>query len=128
MTRALPEPPDIDRYRDRSQRVRELYGGIGDESCGVFQLRSPIDHGLLFIVASSGGGWDHVSVSRRNRCPTWIEMEAVKRLLFEPDEVCMQLHVAVSEHLSLHPYCLHLWRPNDGRTIPLPPAVMVAPV
>jgi hypothetical protein len=54
-------------------------------------------------------------------------MEQVKRLFFKPDEAAMQLHVPVNEHLSAHPFCLHLWRPNDGRQIPLPPALFVAP-
>jgi hypothetical protein len=78
------------------------------------------------VIASDGAGWDHVSVSRVNRCPNWPEMEYVKRLFFAPHEVCMQLHVAESEHLSVHNYCLHIWRPNDGTKIPQPPALMVA--
>ena len=118
---------DIDCWRDRSRRTLKFYGSFGDETCGVFNLRSPIDSANFHIVASVGEGWDHVSASRANRCPNWPEMEFVKRLFFEPGEVAMQLHVAVSEHLSLHPYCLHIWRPNDGREIPLPPAIMVAP-
>ena len=28
----------------------------------------------MAIIASWGGGWEHVSVSLRNRCPTWEEM------------------------------------------------------
>lgn len=116
----------IDRYRDRSQAVLNHYGTFGDETCGVFSMPSKIDGAELRIVASAGGGWDHVSVSRRNRCPNWIEMEQVKRLFFADDETAMQLHVRPADHLSLHPNCLHLWRPNDGRDIPLPPAAMVA--
>lgn len=116
-----------ERWRDTSPQVRQYYGGIGDETCGVFMVPSPIDGKGMRVIASSGEGWDHVSVSRRNRCPTWIEMEFVKRHFFAPHEVCMELHVRPSDHLSLHEYCLHLWRPNDGREIPLPPAIMVAP-
>lgn len=117
---------DIDRWRDRSGHVFDYYGGIGDETCGVFNLPSPIDQVSMHIVASQGEGWDHVSVSRSNRCPNWIEMEHVKRLFFAPNEVAMQLHVAAADHLSVHAYCLHIWRPNDGREIPLPPKMMVA--
>ena len=116
----------VDRWRDRSEACRSFYGGIGDETCGCFVVPSPIDGAGLRIVASQGMGWDHVSVSRKNRCPNWTEMEFIKRLFFAPHEICMQLHVAESEHLSLHPYCLHIWRPNDGTTIPLPPSETVA--
>jgi hypothetical protein len=119
--------PNIDLYRDRSEFLRHVYGGIGDHTCGVFDIPSPIDAAPMHIIASSDMGWEHVSISRKNRCPNWPEMEFVTRLFFHPDEVAMQLHVAAAEHLSLHPYCLHLWRPNDGREIPLPPPFLVAP-
>ena len=79
------------------------------------------------MIATSDGGWDHVSVSRRNRCPNWTEMESIKRRFFHDNETAMQLHVPPAEHLSYHPYCLHIWRPNDGRAIPMPPATFVAP-
>ena len=117
----------LDRWRDSSRQVIEHYGGAGDETCGVFVVPSPIDGAPMRVIASSGDAWDHVSVSRSNRCPNWPELESVKRAFFNDDETAMQLHVPSSEHLSLHPYCLHLWRPNDGREIPRPPGIMVAP-
>ena len=105
--------------------VFRSYGGFGDGSCGYFTIPSPIDRAEIRIIASSGCGWDHVSVSRKNRCPNWAEMEHVKRMFFAPDEVAMQLHVPPSDHISVHPHCLHLWRPH-GVEIPRPPALMVA--
>lgn len=116
--------PEIDRFRMRSQSVIDLYGFVGDETCGVFEMASP-EGGRLKIIASSGGGWEHVSISRTDRTPTWKEMEFIKRLFFLDNETAMQLHVKPSEHINRHPNCLHLWRPNDGREIPLPPANMV---
>ena len=117
----------LDRYRDCSKEVMAHYGWAGDETCGVFVVPSPIDKAALRVTASSGEGWDHVSVSRTNRCPNWPEMEHVKRLFFRDEETAMQLHVPPAEHLSLHPHCLHIWRPNDGTEIPRPPGIMVAP-
>jgi hypothetical protein len=107
----------LDRYR---------LHGLGDAGEGAFEVPSCIDRQLLRVIASTGYGWDHVSVSRRTRCPNWTEMEQIKRLFFEDTEVAMQIHVPVSEHLSYHPYCLHIWRPQD-REIPTPPAILVAP-
>ena len=104
----------------------DFFGDLGDGSCGAFRVSSPIDGGALNVLASSGGGWDHVSVSRVNRCPNWAEMEHIKRMFFREDEAAMQLHVPPAEHRSLHPHCLHLWRPKDCE-IPRPPADMVAP-
>lgn len=80
----------------------------------------------LFVIASDGFGWEHVSVSLRHRTPTWDEMEFVRQLFWRDDETVMQLSVPRSEHLSMHRYCLHLWRPVDIE-VPRPPAWMVAP-
>lgn len=79
---------------------------------------------MLRVIASIGGGWDHVSVSLADRTPTWEELEFVKRLLFKPDEVAVQFHVPPDDHISNHPYTLHLWRPHRQR-IRLPPKVFV---
>lgn len=105
---------------------KSFYGRRGDSGNGVFMLKSPIDGGLLMIVASNGDGWDHVSVSRSNRCPNWPEMDFIKQTFFKNDECVMQLHVPLSDHLNVHPHCLHLWRPQNI-AIPRPPNSMVAP-
>jgi hypothetical protein len=112
----------LDPHRIDSSKI---YGWSGDETCGAFRLPSPIDGQALTILASSGDGWDHVSVSRSSRCPNWPEMEFVRRRFFRDDETVMQLHVPVSEHINAHPNCLHLWRPQQLE-IPRPPGWMVA--
>lgn len=109
----------LDRYR---LRIPGLPLGGADE--GAFAIPSPTGGGSLKIIASSGAGWDHVSVSLPNRCPNWPEMARVKDLFFRDDETAMQLHVPASDHVNNHPYCLHLWRPHCGE-IPRPPALMV---
>lgn len=91
-----------------------------------FLFKTPA--GLLRVVASTGNGWDHVSVSLDHRLPSWTEMHAIKRLFFEDDEVCMQLHLDVVNHVNAHPNSLHLWRPQPGSgkgRIPLPPIYLV---
>ena len=95
-----------------------ILGSPDPETGGCFMLWG------LAIIASWADGWDHVSVSRKDRCPTWEEMETVKRLFFAEDETAMQLHVPPTDHINVHPYCLHMWRPHGGH-IPLPPKGMV---
>ena len=112
-------------HRCTGREVVARFGGVGDHGNGMFRMPSPIDQAPLVVLASNGEGWEHVSVSRVNRCPNWPEMDFIKRLFFKPDEVVMQLHVADDDHISYHPYCLHLWRPLD-QAIPLPPPLMVA--
>jgi len=85
---------------------------------GAFKVRN------LTVIASCGLGWDHVSVSMRDRCPTWKEMELVKHLFFLPEETAMQLHVPRTDHINIHPFVLHLWRPQHV-SIPRPPEELV---
>lgn len=91
---------------------------------GVFLIPYPLGGIDLRCIASNGDGWDHVSVSLHNRIPTWHEMQYVKRTFFYPKETVMQLHVPDDDHINVHPHCLHLWRPHNGK-IPLPPKVFV---
>jgi len=117
----------LNQYRVRGKAVVKLFGNEGDDKGGVFQIPSSVDSTFLRVIASNGDGWDHVSVSREDRCPTWEEMEFIKRLFFGPDETAMQLHVEAAEHISFHPFCLHLWAPHAPVKIPRPPAWMVGP-
>lgn len=118
----------LNRYRITDPKYLIAYGGFnGDETCGMFEIPSPIDGGSMRVIASSECGWDHVSVSRRNRCPNWPEMSHIKSLFFGDDETVMQLHVPASDHVNDHPYCLHLWRPQKHE-IPRPPGWMVGGV
>jgi hypothetical protein len=91
---------------------------------GAFTIRSPTDGGTLRIIASHGEGWDHISVSRTNRPPNHREMEAVLAVFAKEDETWMQLHVPATEHINIHPHCLHWWRPQN-QTIPRPPPELV---
>jgi hypothetical protein len=91
-------------------------------------IRAPDGMALLLgrirIVLSNGGGWDHVSVSLSNRTPRYQEMKMVKRMCFKSDEWAMELHPPPSSYVSVHPYVLHLWRPQNG-AIPTPDPGMV---
>jgi hypothetical protein len=93
---------------------------------GAFILSGP--KGVkLFVIASDGGGWEHVSVSPVDlkRCPTWEEMCFVKDAFFEPEETVIQYHPAKSRYVNCHPYTLHIWRPMFEGAIPLPPLEFV---
>lgn len=99
---------------------------------GAFQIPGPCGMSLRVIVSAGGVAeemgqdfaWDHVSVSCKNRCPNWQEMEFVKRIFFKDDEWAMQLHAPPAKHINVHPYCLHIWRPHKLE-IPIPPPIMV---
>lgn len=88
----------------------------------------------LYIIATSGGGWEHVSVhayteGAGSATPNWAEMCAVKDLFWDGEDAVMQLHPRKSEYVNAHPFVLHLWRPAPGshERIPEPPYTMVGP-
>lgn len=70
----------------------------------------PCNGRTLFVIASDGEGWEHVSVSLKTRCPMWVEMEFIKNLFWDPEDVVIQIHPARTEYVNTCPYCLHLWR------------------
>jgi hypothetical protein len=74
----------------------------------------------LLYIFSYGGGWEHVSVSTKKRCPTWSEMCFVKDFFFNDDECVMQLYPAKDNYVNNHKNCLHIWKPVE-KEIPIPP-------
>ena len=87
------------------------------------------DNLQLVCIASDGSGWDHVSVTARlqngkQRCPYWSEMCKVKDMFWDPGDCVIQYHPPEDEYVSMHDYCLHLWRPQ-GVDLPRPDPIMV---
>lgn len=113
----------VEEYRLRDHPL--LGTTTNDGNNGVFQI--PRVGCTLNIVVGDGWcegpgkDWDHVSVTvcGQKRCPTWEEMKFVKELFFRDDETVLQIHPPTDKNVSLHPYCLHLWR-HHTLVIPLP--------
>lgn len=114
----------LDAYRLTDARTISWFGTPGGRDFGAFRIPSPSDAAPLVIIAASGMGWDHVSVSRADRVPIQTELDHVFRMFFRSGETAMQLFVPSKEHVNNHEYCLHLWRPKRGG-IPKPPPEMV---
>lgn len=108
------------KYRVREGRM------ASDDSFGnngAFVV--PLKYGQqVFVIASEGFGWEHVSVSRKDRCPLWDEMCQIKDLFWEPEDCVVQFHPPASEYVNNHPRCLHLWR-QIGTTFPMPDSLLV---
>lgn len=113
---------------ERGRNMREPYRSPFGAMFGAFFLRGPKGSGLTVISSGSDTefGWEHVSVSRRLKTPSWEEMCFVKNLFWSEDEVVMQIHPAKADYVNHHPYCLHLWRPLQGWA-QLPPSILVGP-
>jgi hypothetical protein len=90
------------------------------------------DHvnGLRVLVSAGveedGRKWLHVSASRPNRCPSWEDMDEVKRVFVGDARTAYQVHPPRQEHYNYGSgrgprvgTVLHLWAPLEGDP-PLP--------
>lgn len=115
------KPLDSDEFKPyliNTPWAKEQIGEYNNRNNAVMQI--PCGVRLLRVIASIGGGWDHVSVSLSDRTPTWYELEFVRKKLFKPNEIVIQFHVPGDKHINVHPHCLHMWR-EHGRKVRLPP-------
>lgn len=98
---------------------------IGDDGgMGWAHLASSKKPYPAAVVFSWGGGWEHVSVSFKNRTPTWEEMAEIKQMFFYPNEVAVEYHPAQADYVNQMPYCLHIWR-SLNQPMPTPPTWMI---
>lgn len=109
----------LDKYR-RTDKELEIAGCKGDEGNGVFEIR--IGAKWFYVIATNGGGWEHVSVSPSSGkgIPTWNDMYAIKKLFFDDEETVVQYHPKKGDYVNIYNKCLHLWRPIN-QEMPMPP-------
>ena len=105
-------------------RVKNGYLGSDDSfgNNGFFEV--PFRSFKFRVIASGGGGWEHVSVSLPFRTPNWEEMCFIKDLFWDDTETIVQYHPPKSDYVNNHEHCLHLWKPVD-EVLPRPPAILV---
>lgn len=113
---------ELTSHRDVIWEMKCGMAGDGRGGCFHF-IRNGVE---LNVIASAGGGWDHLSISVENRCPTWGEMEHVRKQFSLPHEIWIQFGLPERDHINCHPYCLHWWRPMH-REVKLPPPAFVGP-
>lgn len=112
------------RLPKKYELYRTVYRGVmGDDFNGAL-LNVPLPTGRAVIIFSDGRGWDHVSVSLKDRCPSWEDMCHVKDIFFDEEECAVQYHPPKSVYRNVHPFCLHLWRQQDVE-IALPPTSFI---
>lgn len=69
-------------------------------------------------------GWEHLSVTHKNKIPSWLCMQEMKEMFFKDDEECFQLHPKAENYINNNEYTLHIWRPIDGMQ-QIPPSIFV---
>lgn len=76
--------------------------------------------GVIVSVAKEldGKRWMHVSLSYRNRLPSYTDLVEAKNLFIGEEKTAYQVFPAKEKHINIHPYCLHLWHCLDGDPLP----------
>lgn len=62
--------------------------------------------------------WLHVSVSRRDRNPSWEDLKEVKDAFIGPDKVAVQVLPRAKDYINIHEFCFHLWHCLDRDVVP----------
>ncbi|BAS55289.1 hypothetical protein NIES2135_54380 [Leptolyngbya boryana NIES-2135] len=88
----------------------------------AYRIESGQGKGMLVLadvaVKDDGKLWYHVSFSRGDRIPDYEDRALIKRLWFGDDKWAFELLPEASNHVNIHPYCLHLWHCLEGRPFP----------
>ena len=111
-----------EKYRVTSGQIGTLTASGNN---GAFEIHSlKFKNSRFAVIASDGEGWEHVSVSLHNRCPTWDEMCFIKNLFWDAEDCVIQFHPPETDYVNNHPYCLHLWR-KIGEEFEIPKSYLV---
>jgi hypothetical protein len=115
-----------DKVPEQLERFRIKHGELASSSDYGFNGAFMIPYHLteFRIICSDTEKWDHVSISTKDRCPTWDEMCYFKDLFFKPEETVVQFHPPQSKYVNRCKNCLHLWR-EQNTTYELPPTKMI---
>lgn len=96
------------------EKWRLRFGPMGSSkkygNNGQFHVRSLKLKRSLFVQASDGEGWEHVSVSHVSDIPNWDEMCIIKGIFWDPEDMVIQFHPPEKDYVRDHPNVLHLWR------------------
>ena len=67
---------------------------------------------------SDGKNWLHVSFSRAERLPSWLDLREVKDVFVGREGTALQVIPSTEKYRNQHPFCLHLWHCLDGEVVP----------
>ena len=93
-----------------------------DGGSGIINIG--IGFGYCTFVFSFGGGWEHVSIAKSKKTPTWEEMCEIKSIFWDDSETVIQYHPSKERYVNTNENCLHLWKPIN-QELPVPPIIFV---
>lgn len=79
-------------------------------------------NGLMVIsswaVEDDGKKWQHVSMSRKSRLPSYDDIQMVKEHFIGDDSKALMVFPSKDKHVNIHKFCLHLWHCLEGDAVP----------
>lgn len=108
------------------KRVLKVYKDVDNGMISKLKLevRSNKASDKCLVNMTCINGWEHLSVSHKNKIPSWLTMEEMKEMFFNDDEECFQFHPKMDNYVNNNEYTLHIWRRTDGKMEP-PPHILV---
>lgn len=108
------------------KRVIKVYKNVdnGIVSKLKLEVRSYKASDKCLIQLTCINGWEHLSVSHKNKIPSWLTMEEMKEMFFRDDEEAFQFHPKMDNYINNNEYSLHIWRRTDGK-METPPSILV---
>lgn len=85
---------------------------------GFFAVRGSQFKLMVTGDVLEGRYWIHLSVSHRDRLPSWVELVAIRDLILGDEMECIQIAPPRSKYVNFHNTCLHLWCCPDGIGLP----------
>jgi len=73
---------------------------------------------LVEVEEQDASLWLHMSVSRKDRMPSYQDIVDAKEFFLGPERRAIQVFPKRSEHFSFHPFCLHLYSPLERDPFP----------
>jgi hypothetical protein len=96
---------------DRRRELREVPIALGDlieHGSKAYRLGA-----CMIIVSEQAPGW-HMSISRRDRLPSWEEVRDARYALI-PDEVLMAMLLPPkADYVNVHPFCFQLYQVDSS--------------
>ena len=88
-------------------------------SDGAGYLHKSGDMSVIESIAIEldGKRWQHLSVSRRDRLPSYEELAFVKRCWIGKDKYAYFVFPPEAKHINIDKFCLHLWCCLDGDAV-----------
>lgn len=74
-----------------------------------------LDGECVIIVTRDNGLW-HLSMSCRDRLPTYDELKAARYKYLAGCRYVAQIFPPPEEFVNVHPYCIHLWELGSNET------------